>query len=109
VLHFDQPPPVGGFWSLTMYDVPGFLFVDNPLGRYSIGDRSEGLRTNPDGSLDIYLQRDQPEPADVPNWLPAPAGEFRPILRLYDPRPEAFDDQRWRLPSIQRQVHDEQH
>jgi hypothetical protein len=102
VLHFDQPPPVDGFWSLTMYDVPKFLFVDNPLDRYSIGDRTEGLRTNDDGSLDLYLQHDPPEPDQQPNWLPAPGGLFRPILRMYNPRPEAFDEARWHLPAIQK-------
>jgi hypothetical protein len=103
VLHFDQPPPVDGFWSLTMYDTPGFLFVDNPINRYSIGDRTQGLASNADGSLELYLQQDRPGPERAANWLPAPAGRFRPILRLYNPRPEAFDDRRWRLPAIQRQ------
>jgi hypothetical protein len=104
VLHFDQPPPVDGFWSLTMYDVPTYLFVDNPLNRYAIGDRTEGLQTNADGSVDIVMQQDSPAPGNESNWLPAPAGRFRPILRMYNPRPEAFDDARWRLPAIRREA-----
>ena len=60
VLHFEEPPPVDGFWSLTMYDVPQFMFVDNPIDRYAIGDRTEGLRCNADGSLDIYLHTTPP-------------------------------------------------
>ena len=35
-------PPVGAFWSLTMYDVPDFHLVANPIDRYSIGDRTPG-------------------------------------------------------------------
>jgi hypothetical protein len=31
----------------------GRFLVDTPLRRYSIGDRSPGLWTNPDGSIDI--------------------------------------------------------
>ncbi len=103
LLHFDQPPPVDGFWSLSMYDVPAYLFVDNPIDRYSIGDRTPGLRSGADGSLDLFLQHDQPDdPAERANWLPAPEGPFRPCLRMYIPRPEAFDDERWRLPAIAR-------
>jgi Protein of unknown function (DUF1214)/Transposase IS66 family len=73
------------------------------LNRYSIRDRTEGLAYNADGSLDLYLQQDSPERDRAANWLPAPAGQFRPILRMYNPRPEAFDDRRWQLPAIQRQ------
>jgi len=31
----------------------GRFLVDTPLRRYSIGDRSPGLWTNPDGPIDI--------------------------------------------------------
>ena len=55
---FDPPPPVDAFWSLTMYDVPRFYLVDNPIDRYSLGDRSPGLQYGDDGSVTIYLQAD---------------------------------------------------
>ena len=32
------------FWSLTMYDVPDFYLVANPIDRYSIGDRTPACR-----------------------------------------------------------------
>src|SRR5581483_10260389 len=58
-----QFPPVDGFWSLTMYEVTpekqAFLTA-NPLNRYSIGDRTPGLTTNADGSLDIWISRTDP-------------------------------------------------
>ncbi len=91
VLHFDTPPPVDAFWSITMYDVPNFYLVANPINRYSIGDRTPGLQYGADGSLDIYIQRESPGPDKESNWLPAPDGRFRPILREYTPRPEALD------------------
>ena len=89
--------PSGGvatdaFWSLSMYDfLPdgrSFL-VDNPIGRYAVGDRTPGLVRRPDGSFDLWIQRDQPDAADprAPNWLPAPAGRFQLTLRAYLPRP----------------------
>lgn len=90
VIHFlpGQLPPARYFWSLTMYD-EAFFLVANPLGRYELGDRTPGLRRNPDGSLDIYLQRNPP-PGHESNWLPAPAGTFEVTLRLYGPLPSAL-------------------
>ncbi len=101
-IRFDTPPPVGAFWSVTMYDLPDFFLVDNAIDRYSIGDRTPGLAHAPDGSLTIAIQRDPPEdPAARANWLPAPDGPFRPILRLYEPD-EAVLDGRYVLPAITR-------
>ena len=40
-----QLPPARFFWSLTMYRLPERWLVDNPIDRYSIGDRTAGLRT----------------------------------------------------------------
>jgi hypothetical protein len=101
-LRFGQTPPVGAFWSVTMYDTPGFFLVANPIGRYSIGDRTPGLHTAADGSLTIFIQRDEPQsPQERANWLPAPDGDFRPILRMYEPG-EAVLDGRYELPPITR-------
>ncbi|MBV1854660.1 DUF1254 domain-containing protein [Catellatospora tritici] len=87
-LHFDTPPPVDAFWSLTMYDLPDYHLVANPIDRYSIGDRTPGLAWGDDDSLTIALQADRPTGDLAANWLPTPPGPFRPVLRLYQPRPE---------------------
>lgn len=86
VIHFDkgQVPPVKGFWSITMYDAQGF-FVDNAINRYNIGDRTVGLKNNTDGSLDVYIQHENPGKEKESNWLPAPDGEFNLLLRMYIP------------------------
>jgi hypothetical protein len=94
---FEKEPPVGAFWSITMYDLPDFYLVANPIGRYSIGDRTPGLRRDADGSLTIVIQHD--EPADTSNWLPAPAAPFRPIMRLYQPEPAVLDGA-YKIPPI---------
>jgi hypothetical protein len=90
-LRLEQLPPVDAFWSLTMYDVPDFYLVANPINRYSIGDRTPGLHTDPDGSVTIYLQTDAPGPGKESNWLPTPAGAFRPIMRMYQPQQPVLD------------------
>ena len=71
------------FWSLTMYDVPDFYLVANPIDCYSIGDRTPGLHTGGDGSVTVYLHADSPGPGKEANWLPTRAGAFRPIMRMY--------------------------
>lgn len=98
-LRLPIPPPVDAFWSLTMYDVPDFYLVANPIQRYSIGDRTPGLKTAEDGSVTIYVQHESPGADRESNWLPTPAGAFRPILRMYQPREEILDGT-YTLPAI---------
>ncbi len=102
VLHFtkDQLPPVRGFWSLTMYDERQ-LFTANPINRYAIGDRDK-LAFNPDGSLDLYIQRESPGKDKESNWLPAPkSGPFTMNLRLYWPKAVVLDGS-WAPPPVKR-------
>lgn len=61
-----------------------------------------GLHTAEDGSLTIVMQRDEPStPAGRANWLPTPAGDFRPLLRMYEPDGAVFDGS-FELPPITR-------
>ncbi len=93
VLHFskDEIPPVNAFWSLTMYNDKNFLAA-NPIHRFAIGDRTEGLKYNNDGSLDIYIQKENPGKDKESNWLPAPqSGTFELTMRLYWPKETVFD------------------
>jgi hypothetical protein len=99
-LHLTVPPPVDAFWSLTMYDAHDFYLVSNTINRYSIGDRTPGLKYNADGSLTIYMQKDSPGADRESNWLPTPqAGTFRPIMRMYQPK-EAIMNGTYLLPAI---------
>ena len=84
ILHFPagQLPPNDAFWSLTITDVAGFM-VHNPIDRYSLGDRS-GLVPNADSSIDIAIQSTAPAGHES-NWLPAPTGNFKLMLRAYLP------------------------
>jgi acyl-CoA synthetase (NDP forming) len=78
-------PQVGAFWSITLYRRSDCLLVANPIGRHSIGDRTQGLRHDADGGLSICIQAEDPGPGR--NWLPAPADAgFYLTLRLYQPK-----------------------
>jgi hypothetical protein len=100
----DGLPPARAFWSLAMYEVTPegrAFFVDNPIDRYSIGDRTQGLQKAADGSVTLYLQRERPEGARAANWLPAPNGPMRLVLRAYEPD-DSLIEGHYRAPAIQR-------
>lgn len=104
VIHFDKGhvPPAEGFWSITMYDA-GYFFVANPINRYSISPR-QNLRSNPDGSIDLYIQKDTPGADKESNWLPAPAGKFILMLRMYWPKENdpSILDGTWTPPKVKK-------
>ena len=94
-------PPADAFWSLAIYEVMpegGMYFADNALHRYSLSSLSPDLHRNEDGSLDILIQKEEPQKL-ASNWLPAPAGSFALMMRTYLPRPEMG---RFRYPGIER-------
>jgi hypothetical protein len=100
-LRFDADglPPVKAFWSLSLYDQQGFQ-VPNDLDRVTLGGR-DPLRYSPDGSLELFIQQQDPSDDRTSNWLPAPAGPFALFLRLYEPTPAVFDGT-WKPPVVRR-------
>ena len=104
VLHFAKGglPPVKAFWSLTMYNAD-YFFVANPLNRHTISQRDQ-LKFNSDGSVDLYLQADNPGTEKESNWLPAPKDKFVLMLRLYWPKedPPSILDGTWNPPAVRK-------
>jgi hypothetical protein len=92
-------PPVNEFWSITMYALPERGLVPNAINRYSLGDRTPGLKADPDGGLTIWFQHESPGAERESNWLPTPRGPFYFVARLYGPRAEALNGQ-WKLPPL---------
>jgi len=91
-LRLSPPPPVGAFWSVTMYALPEFYLVPNEIDRYSVGDRTPGTVADADGGVTIRMSRTRPsDPDAAANWLPTPEGAFRPILRMYMPGDAVLD------------------
>ena len=95
----DEIPEADYFWSFTMYDLPQRLLIENPINRYSIGNKTESLTKNNDGSLTIYFQTDSPGQEKEGNWLPTPNGPFYTILRIYGPNRTIISGER-KLPEI---------
>lgn len=93
-----EEPPVNAFWSLTLYGMDANL-VGTTINRYSIGDRSQKLKYNDDGSLAIYIQHESPGKDKESNWLPAPNDNFNLTFRAYGPKRELFSG-KWVVPQL---------
>lgn len=103
VLHFapGEEPPVGAFWSVTVYDNSGNL-VPNAAKQYDVSSsRPDELVRRPDGSIDIiFSPRDPGDPGA--NWLKTPfVGGFNAYLRMYVPDQSVLDGT-WTAPAIVR-------
>jgi hypothetical protein len=96
-----QLPPVNDFWSITLYRGDTLTLAENPIKRYSIGDRTPGLKIADDGSLTIYIQKDSPGKDKESNWLPSSAGEFNLMARFYGPQPAVLEG-KYKLPPVKR-------
>ncbi len=96
-VHFaaDGLPPVGAFWSLTVYDHKGFP-VPNEINRAALGDRDD-LSFNDDGSLTLYVGPTPPADGPEGNWIPSPPQNFAMTLRLYLPQERVMTG-RWKPP-----------
>ncbi|WP_152223653.1 DUF1254 domain-containing protein [Pseudomonas sp. SCB32] len=97
-----QTPPANGFWSITMYQIDqGWWFVPNPLNKFTVSARNN-LHYNADGSLTLYFQHESPGKDKEANWLPAPKGEFIPMMRMYWPKESGLSilDGTWTPPQI---------
>jgi hypothetical protein len=88
----DQMPPVGAFWSITLYRSSDYFLVENPIERYSIGDRTPGLVRDDDGGLTLTIAAQAPLDArSQANWLPSCEEAFFLCLRAYLPLPPLLD------------------
>jgi hypothetical protein len=87
------------FWSVTVYDsdTRSMVQTDTNIAAHSSYDK---LKTNPDGSLELYFGPTAPEGFDS-NWVKTVANKgFFPMFRWYGPL-EAFFDKSWSLPDVE--------
>jgi hypothetical protein len=97
-----ETPPVKAFWSITMYEIDkGWWFTPNRLNKFTVSPR-DNLKPNADGSVTLYFQSESPGADKESNWLPAPKGEFIPMMRMYYPAetsPSIIDGS-WKIPPV---------
>ncbi len=86
----DQIPTARAFWSISVYD-DKFNLAETDWDKYLVSDATENLVYGQDGSLEIYLQQDQPEQAYRANWIPLPKGDFNLFFRFYLPNQSMID------------------
>ena len=102
-LHFPPGdlPPASRFWNMSLFG-EDLMFVENDAGRYSIGNTTDGLASNPDGSLTLSIQQHRPDDLLArANWLPAPDTPFNLMMRFYGPATSVLDGT-YRLPAVAR-------
>ena len=92
--------PVSLSWSLTVYDVDTRCLIRNPE---KIADRSSrmNLRTNDDGSTDVYCGPNAPAGFEE-NWIPTvPGRSWFAYFRVFGPTQPYFD-RSWPLGDFER-------
>lgn len=107
VLTVPRDAPVKLYWSATAYDRTTHALIRDQKWS-SRASTTQGLATNPDGSVDVYFGPQAPAGKES-NWVPTKAGApFEVLFRLYGPTQPLFD-KTWVLPDIQRVAPATQH
>jgi hypothetical protein len=99
-LRVPPNPPAKLFWSVTLYEVDTRVLIQNAAQK---PDRvsTDGLDTNADGSVDIYLSPTAPKGHEK-NWIQTvPGRAWYTLLRLYGPL-EPYYERSWALPDIEK-------
>ena len=101
-IHFEKEdiPQVTAFWSLTVYG-NDFWLPNLSDKRYKLSNLSPDIVFNTDGSLDMYLQHEQPSTDKFANWLPLPKDGFFAVIRFYAPTKRVVDG-KYIPPSIEK-------
>jgi hypothetical protein len=100
-LHVPANAPAEQFWSLTLYDTATRSMIQNPSND-SARSTLDKLKTNADGSLDLYFGPAGTAPAGLEaNWIETVPGKgFYPMMRFYTPKAGLFDGT-WKLPDVE--------
>jgi hypothetical protein len=87
--------PAKQFWSVLVYDLSTAGFVKS-TPKAGVASLDKGLKTNSDGSVDIYFGPKAPAGKDA-NWAPTVADhDYFLLFRFYGPTQPLFDKS-WKL------------
>ena len=94
-LHIPKDPPAALFWAVTAYNVTDGTMTEAPQLLPSINGMNN-VKTNDDGSVDLYFGPAKPADAPDSNWIQTVKGRsFLVAFRLYGTGTEFFD-QTWK-------------
>ncbi|MGB5616836.1 MAG: DUF1214 domain-containing protein, partial [Desulfobacterales bacterium] len=86
--------------AITMYDTQTRSQLQTDQQFPTLGSQDEGIKTNPDGSMDIYFSPKAPKGMEG-NWLQTiPGKSWFIALRIYGPE-QPWIDQTWRPGEIE--------
>jgi hypothetical protein len=98
-LHLPPNIPVSSFWSLTLYDTETRSMIQNKAND-SARSGYDKLKTNADGSIDLYFGPKVPAGQES-NWIETLPGKgFYPFFRFYGPKEGVFDGT-WKMPDVE--------
>ena len=91
--------PAAAFWSLTLYDTANRSQIQNAIND-SARSGLDKLKTNADGSIDLYFGPKAPSGLES-NWIQTIPGKgFYPMMRFYSPTERLFDGT-WRMSDVE--------
>lgn len=98
-LNVPADTPAGDFWSAIAYSMKTKGFIENSdrVGLSSLDKKN--LKTNQDGSIDIYFGTKSPKGLES-NWIPT-GEDFFLLFRFYGPQKPLFE-KTWQLPDVEK-------
>ena len=92
--------PVKDFWALTVYDIQTRALIEAPQHVAEINPNVNKLKTNADGSVDLYFGPIAPAGMESNRIQTLSGRAWFAYFRWYGPT-EACYNKSWRLPDIE--------
>ena len=99
-----QGPVAAGARLLVADDVRQRLFLREQSDQPLLDQRAAEPEAKSGRVVDLYIQKDSPGTDKESNWLPAPAGDFILMLRMYWPNEKSpsIINGSWKIPPVKK-------